>query len=386
MKRIIGGPSGGLLAGKMVTRFLLAVLLGGLGLAGWKTVQAVPAAQRGPYTVYLPLVQRTEEQSGPAIYSTSYYIKSISIDPVSGLDQLAYSRGCELGARDKDLAGTQLNLAILDYGRPIYDQINGTSQYGARLFTTAARVDLNQIAVSARSFAVGYYVCTGVDTASRLIVGIGTNNLEYDGCSNCSVTYGHGQAWAGMVNAVNDWLVQNGYGGQVSAAGANDIELSWNSAANTRTWLEGYDSANRFEMYNFGALPGCPYFDAPGAQCGGTNPFDNPLTHYKWSLEEVWYTIWGSPPVFPVPEIYSNNGVNAQQWYLMSVYAYNTHGLAVTFRGVMTQMQACQQVSGDPTCEYLDNTPEEGWNQLQTLVNGNANTAHPILYSTDIRW
>jgi hypothetical protein len=381
------------LFGKKLFRILIVLALGSFWMVGWQSGQPANAGQTGPYTIYLNFVFRapnpppetTVYQTGPDVYSTSYYIKSINMNADTGLDTLAYNRGCELGTRDANLPNAQSNLVILDYGRPIYDMINGSNQYGARLFSTATRVDLNQIAISARSFGVGYYICTGSDFDSKTVVGIGTNNLDYAGCPNCSVTFGHGQAWANMVNGVNDWLVQNGYSRQVSAAGANDIEMSWNSFTQTKAWLDGYDSANRFEMINFGALPGCPYFGAEGAQCGGTNPLDL-TTRYRWSLEEAWYVIWGSPPVYPVPEIYSNNGVNAQQWYLMSLYAYNAHGLAIQFRGVMTQMQACQQVSGDPTCPALDNTPAQGWNQLQSLVNGNANTAHPILFSTDIRW
>jgi hypothetical protein len=385
MVRTCGGLIEQLLPAKRLFRILIVLAIGAFWMVGWQSEQHANAQQTGPYNVYLPVAAGgVNYQTGPDVYSTSYYIKSINVDPVSGLDTLAYSRGCELGTRDANLPNPQLNLVILDYGRPIYDVINGSSQYGVRLFTTATRADLNQVAISARSFGVGYYICSGNDMNSRVIVGIGTNNLDYIGCPNCSVTFEHGQAWANMVNGVNDWLVQNGYSSQVSAAGANDIELSWNTYARTKAWLDGYDSTNRYEMYNFGALPGCPRFGAEGAQCGGTNPFDP--TNYRWSLEEAWYVIWGSPPVYPVPEIYSNNAVNAQQWYLMSVYSYNTHGQAITFRGVMTQMQACQQSSGDPTCPALDNTPAEGWNQLQNLVNGNANTASSILYSTDIRW
>ena len=352
---------------KRFVQFLLAIVVGGIWMAGAQEAPAATAQQSGPYRLFLPIIQKTEFQSGPEIYSTTYYMRYA--DP-----SLSYNLGCSLGARDANLPGYQLDLMILDYGRPIYDSINGQSQYGSRLFTTATKVDLNQIAVSARNFGLGYYVCTGADLGSRVIIGIGTNNYEYDGCTNCSLTYGHGQAWANMVNGVNDWFAQNGYSSQVSAAGANDIELSWNTYDRTKAWLDGYDSVNQYEMLNFGAIPGCPYLAAPGARCGG-----------GWTKDQVWFAIWGSAPVWPVPEIYLNNGVNAEQWYLMSVYAYDAHGLAIEFRGVLTQWQACQQVS-DPACATTDNTPIQGWTQLQNLVNGNPKTVHKIQYATDIRW
>jgi len=353
---------------KRTIQVLIPLVFGCFFLIGQQQVNPIYAQQTGTFRVYLPLVARMEYQTGPDIYSTSYYMRYA--DP-----EVSKNMGCALGARDASLPGDQLNLVVLDYGRAIYDQINDQMQYGSRLFTTATRVDMGQIAMSAQNFGLGYYNCTGDDMGSRVIIGIGTNNYEYSGCTNCSVTYEHGRAWASMVNDVNTWLVDKGYSAQASAAGANDIELSWNTYERTKAWLDGYGSVNKYEMLNYGALPGCPYFGAEGARCAN-----------GWTKDQAWYVIWGAPPVYPVPEIYLNSGINAQQWYLMSVYAYDAHGLAIEFRGVMTQMQACQQSSGDPTCPQMDNTPAEGWNQLQSLVNGNPKTVHKILYSTDIRW
>ena len=130
-------------------------------------------------------------------------------------------------------------------------------------------------------------------------------------------------------------------------------------------------------MYNFGALDGCPWFSAPGANC-------------NWrDKEKVWYAIWGSPPVQPVPEIYRDDGMNAEQWYLMSVYSYQYHGEKIHFVGPMTELRACQQVGG---CDLLDgttiaNTPENAWKQLIGLLNGDSRTNGEMLpYSTDIQW
>ena len=249
--------------------------------------------------------------------------------------------------------------------------------FGTRLFITAARVSLNQIALSAEKFGEGYFICTGKDTVSRVKIAIGTNNYEYEGCTNCSHNYNHGAAFAKMVNSVNAWFLEKSYTSQVSAAGANDLELSWNTYTRTKSWLDGYDSANQYELYNFGAVPGCPYFASPGAQCGSY-----PIL---WSKEEVWFVIYGSRPVYPLPEIYSNNGVNAQQWYLMSVYSYTAHGLAIEFPGLMTQSLSCVNNS-DPECDFLNNTPLDGWTQLQALLNGDPRTAFPIRLVTDIKY
>ncbi len=353
---------------------LLGVLIV-LSLARFSAVDATPRVFQGtgPYRIFLPQIQNFIVENGPAVYTTSYYMSTVN-------GTTLYNRGCALGDRDLKRPGTQDNMVILDFGGP---RKLSSGAYGARLFITAAYVSTSQIANAVEQFGKGYYNCTGDDLSSTLVIGIGTNNYIYPDCKtdgDCDiyqVNGAHGQAWAQMVNEVNQWFVDNGYSRQVSAAGANDIELSWNSYAATRDWLDGYDRVNQYEMLNFGAIPGCPYFASPGAQCGSSP--------YLWSKEEVWYVTWGSSPVYPVPEIYANSGVNAQQWYLMSVYAYQTHGLAMEFRGVMTQFQSCQ-VNPDSACPVLDNTPLEGYNQLSGYVNGDARTAHKIRWSTDITW
>jgi hypothetical protein len=317
--------------------------------------------------VYLPVVININLQNGPETYTTSYYMATV--DPAE-----LYRRGCELGKRDLGLPGGQDNVVILDFGGP-RDLGNGV--YGSRLFITAARVSTSQIAAAVENFGVGYYVCTDTDNASTLIIGVGTNNYTYDGTPVYAVTAEHGRAWAAMVNDINTWFTTNGYAGQVGAVGANDIELGWNTYTATKAWLDGYDSVNQYEMINFGAIPGCPYFASPGAQCGSSG--------YIWNKDEVWYVTWGSPPVYSLPEIYANSGVNAQQWYLMSLYSYQYHGLAMEFRGVMTQYKSCQ-VRPDSACPVLDNTPLEGFNQLNNLVNGDSRTGHWIRWSTDITW
>ncbi len=357
------------LIGTYTSRFMGVILA--FALIGVVQPQHGPgqtlAQQTGGNHIYLPVVAVSRVQNGPSIYTTSYYMATVDTAEL-------YKRGCDLGKRDLGLPGAQDNMVILDFGGP---RNLGSGVYGARLFTTALWVSTSQIASAVEWYGLGYYICTGTDLESTLSIGIGTNNYTFDGTDLYAVTYDHGAAWAKMVNQVNQWFVDNGYSRQINAAGANDIELSWNSYDATRAWLDGYMSAGKYEMLNFGALPGCPYFKSPGAQCGSYP--------YLWSRDQAWYVTWGAGPVYSVPEIYANSGVNAEQWYLMSVYAYQNHGLAMEFRGVMTQWLACQ-VRHDADCDPLDNTALQGWNQLSGLVNGNATTAHQIRWSTDISW
>lgn len=348
---------------------LMVHLLAAAGL-GW-TGLVSHAQTPYPNKQYFPFVAKSIEIKPYDIYTTSWYMSTVDINTT-------YRMGCELGTRDAGLAGPQSNMLVLDFGGP---RRLSSGEYGARLFITAKYVGVSAIARAVEEFGRGYYNCTGADNASNLVIGIGTNNYVWPDCADdntCSIyqiTYAHGRAWAEMVNTVNQWFVDNGYSSQVMAAGANDIELGWNDYEPTVDWLNGYDSVNYYEMINFGAIPGCPSTTAL-TQCG-TYP-------YLWTREEVWYVIWGSPPVYPVPEIYAASGINARQWYQMSLYSLQYHGVPIIFRGLMTQMQACQQQN---SCQgTTDNTPQEGWTQLMDLVNSNVNTAHYINWVTDIRW
>ncbi|NLG97861.1 MAG: hypothetical protein GX491_10905 [Chloroflexi bacterium] len=335
-----------------------------------QTALAQPAStpqaelQAASKKMFFPVVTRQNYVHVPPLPSTSYYMTTV--DPA-----LSYQEGCKAGTRDRDLPGVQDSVVILDYGIP--RERNGV--LGASGMWRTGFVTLEQIAVSVQNFGLGYYNCTGSDWQSRIIIGIGTNNYNTG-----VVTRAHGEAWAEMVNAVNEWFTNRGVTQQVIAVGANDIELAWNSPGITREWLEGYDSKNQYPLYNFGALDGCPRFAAPDATCGSYGYYPSRV----WTKEQVWYAIWGSPPVYPLPEIYARNGVNAEQWYLMSDYAIKNHGQAIQFIGVMTTYGACQQVGG---CNGIDNRPEEGWNQLTKLIMGTPHTAVGApRYSTDIIW
>ena len=56
-----------------------------------------------------------------------------------------------------------------------------------------------------------------------------------------AVAYEHGKQWALMVKDLYTWVIQQGYAGQVSVAGASDIELSWNYATITHAWANGFN-------------------------------------------------------------------------------------------------------------------------------------------------
>jgi hypothetical protein len=346
--------------------FLLSILLGVRSNNGSGAV----LAQGTKNPLYFPQVMNflavPPAPNLPPPATTSYYFYMPNYTPAR-----ARNFGCELGTRDKNLPGTQDSLVILDFGITQYK--NG--QYGTSGMKIGGFYTLSQIAEAVEQFGVGYWSCTDTDYQSHLRIGIGTNNYNNpDVFSNLSVTYEHGKLWAQMVNTVNDWFrntCTRGCDGQVDAAGANDIELAWSDPQDAINWVNGYDAANNAPLYNFGAAEGCPDF------CGGG-------THY-WTRDQV-LKVTNSGPVYSMPEIYLNSGRNAQQWYALSLYSVQKYGYPFNFAGVTTQYGACQQYP-ESECQYIDNTPQEGWTQLYNLVNGaNYLTWDDLYYLTDIKW
>jgi hypothetical protein len=172
-----------------------------------------------------------------------------------------------------------------------------------------------------------------------------------------------------MVNDANRWLLDKGYGKRVEFAGANDIELSWNGPRESKAWVRGYDSVAEWPFYDYGDAAGCP----PRGNCAGA-----------WTPEDVWYVSWGARTAWPLPQIYTPNGVMAEQWYRLSLYSYRHHGWRMTIAGALSQRIACRQ-SSDP-CRGMDNSPVRAWGQLNQLLNRDRRTAQPLAWSSDFRW
>ena len=184
----------------------------------------------------------------------------------------------------------------------------------------------------------------------------------------------HGVAWAQMINEINAWYIVNGYSGQVHAVGATDIEPAWNSAATSRAWVDGYDSVNLYDFYDFGTADGCATRADPNRTTCGNG----------WTREDVWYKAYGTRPGFPIPEIYNTRGANAEQWALISLYSVNYKGYKVEFHSVLTQYQACIQAAGQ--CTGVDNDPATGWLQLYNELKRDARTFYTPRWLTDIKW
>jgi len=317
--------------------------------------------------IYLPIIRNEKD----IFASTSYYLPTTDAN-------LLYDLGCEQGLYDLAQPGTQDSVAVLDFSYPVHTPELG---FGAALFednpyipTTPA--SLIEIEAGVKGFAQGYYDCTGDDTQSNLVIGVGTNNKSLS-IKTKEMTTAHGAAWSTMVSNINQWAVDEGIFHQVQAYGASNIEVGWNTPELTRAWIGGFEQNGNNFMLHFGDASGCPYEDNPHWDCNN-----------DWPLEDLWYVSWGAPSALPLPLIYLNNGIHAKQWAYLSQYSVAEHGYRMDFTGVFTQYQYCEQWGGASwsTCDRTDNTPEEAYLQLTTELNKYPATAQDLRWKTDIRW
>jgi hypothetical protein len=316
-----------------------------------------------PNRYFLPLFFN---QSG-TLASPSYYMTTLDYGFI-------YNLGCELGKSDLKQDGAQDNVAVLAFGYPRCFDSGG---FGANLFGFGPAT-LDDIGTAVKHFAAGYYICSGEDMDSNLVIGVGTSNYlgGTEPCQTESKANAHGKAWSGMVREINQWLVSQGIFHQVQAFGASDMELDWNSPEWSRAWLAGFEQVSGNFLLHFGDAAGCPYEDNPTWACGTP-------AYPHWTEEDVWYIAYGAPSALPLPLIYLTNGVHAKQWAHLSQYSVTQHGYRMDFTGVFTQWLACQQFGN---CDGIDNTPDQAYQQLFSELGKSPTTAQNLHWKTDIRW
>jgi len=331
-----------------------------------------------PVVAWLPIIQK------PPYIVTSYYIQDES-------GAALYTLGCELGSHVRYTKGVQDSLVILNFGQMWIE--NGV--FGTGSFTPYWHfIPLWKVEEAIRQYARGYYNCSATDRESFVFIGVGTNNFggmmmdNPDQEVRKSRYYTGGQFWGEMVTRLNQWAVTNGYAYQVAIGGAMDIEWAansgWNTPTVTRSWVDGFELRDNGQniYFNFGACVGCPIVPSPSWVYSSAMP---------WTQAHIYYVSYEAPPAFPVPEIYRNDGYLARQWQAVSKYGVIYKNGKMIFPGLMTQWQACQQRDGNECTRTdgtgLDNTPEEGWQQLYTALNSDPDTVQEVLrWTTDIRW
>ena len=295
-------------------------------------------------------------------WSRSYYVSTTN--PATW-----YDLGCDLG--ENVTSGTRPGQAVvfLHFGAPTY--IAASKRYGSVIFPSGTRSTSTLRIDAVQQYAQGYWACSPVNT--RLVIVATTSNF------GSGVTRAHGVAWGNMVDAANAYLRNSSSAGeQVLVYGGTDIELPWSTPAVARRWVDGYASATARFLYVDGEASGCP---PAGGTCNNT-----------WSNADVRYVNWGVKPAYPVPQIYREDGIQAEQWQRLSLFSADTFGSPMTFRGAMTQQSACfdtGQACGHDTSGVGDDTrnaPAQGWLQLYDEINADPDTKGNVRYSTDVRW
>jgi hypothetical protein len=302
-------------------------------------------------------------QTPPAAPFSSRFMGTV--DPAT-----LYAEGKQLG----NLASAEKrdDLIVLDFGWPQLQKDTGT--HGTQLFSDYMAgktfATNSQIAQAVQAFAQGYHdqVSQKQNIAhSQLVIAIGTNNKQ--GISNAS-----GQTWAALVDQVNTWVKQQ-QDAEIKIAAASDMELGWNTAQNTRSWVDGYkayfSSNGKFAptLYNYGDAAGCP----PYGRCNG-----------GWTQDDVWYISWGSGVSAPLPEIYTTTGSQAKEWANLVKYSFTkdpNHPMIIA--GVMTQYQSCLDQNDH---SGTDNTPAQGRSQLWNALNADEQTAQTLKNPQTLRW
>ncbi len=307
----------------------------------------------------------------PPPYTTSWYV---DISDPSTLPAKLYNLGCALGTHDYNTAGDQDDVVVLLFGKPAYvNSTYGSYAWSSPGSSSAVFLSTGQIAAAVEQFGKGYYICTQTDTSSKLYIAPGVSNY------GSGVTYNHGSVWARMAVSIGSWFNAQGYSSQVGIRASGDIELNFNGPTLSKAWADGYAAAWNYGpfLYDVGNATGCPSPQYPTWDCGSA-------AYPAWTSEDVYHIAWGIAPAYPLPEIYRTDGLNAGQWYTLSVYSYTHHGSPMWFAGTLTEYQACQQMGG---CSGINNTPAQGWTQLWNAISADSRTAQTYLrWSTDMKW
>jgi hypothetical protein len=326
----------------------------GVGSAARRLVLAVALA--------VPVVLVATPADAAPDPTTSYYVRSTGPESATRW----YDYGCAQGQRDALRPGTQNRIVLLDFGTPmLVGGVYGFDLPGGATGEFRSRLQAKPVAVN---FAVGYYACTGVDRSSTISLAVGTTN---GGTQVRDNGYQQGRAFANFVKAITSAVAASGVSSQVIVRGAIDVEMDWNTYPDTREWYDGYDSLSNTPLYDFGDAAGC-------TQTGAATTCNN-----GWTQERVWYVSEGFLLAQPLPEIYTNSGSQAKQWYQLARYTARNKPAKMLMAGTLTQFGACQQVGG---CTTTDNTPAEGWTQLYNLLNADPTVRHSPRWSADISY
>jgi hypothetical protein len=314
------------------------------------------------FALALPVVLVATPAEAAPDPTTSDYVRSTGTAAATRW----YDYGCAQGQKDALRPGTQNRIVLLDFGTPmLVGGVYGFDLPGGAVGEFRSRPEAQPVAVN---FAVGYYACTGADRASIITLAIGTTNAGTQVRDN---GYQQGRAFANFLRAIASAVAASGVSSQVVVRAAIDVEMDWNTYPDTREWYDGYDSLTDAPIYNFGDAAGC------------SQTTTNSACNNGWTQNRVWWVSDGFLLAQSLPEIYTNSGSQARQWYQIARHAHLNKPANMVLSGTLTQYGACQQVGG---CTGTNNTPAEGWTQLYNLLNADPAVRRQPRWSADISY
>ncbi|MGE5673367.1 MAG: hypothetical protein ACM3XM_05720 [Mycobacterium leprae] len=311
------------------------------------------------------------------LFTTSHYVNNLTGN--SDTDTGYWSRQGQT-----DAATGRSGIVVLDFGaetQPPYPTADWThwSTKDRSGYTWSFSYDLS----IAEAYVKGWY---GSSTSSQsLLIGMGTNNSGF-------VDSTGGTAWADLSGNFANFITQNNYTSRVAAKSADDLEVDWSPESNGVSWMQGY--SNEYAAY--ASVPAIyDHGDAAGCPTSGTNASTGDAAcqgqYNTWHQSTLYQVAYGLAASYALPQMYTTNGQQAQQWQQISLWGYINKGNAIGFAlsGALTQSQACTD-RGCPT--GTNNTADQGWTQLYNAVNcispayATCNTTSAVGYSVDIKW
>lgn len=330
-----------------------------------RILAAVAAALAVPLAVSLPGPAASASHDDPKPKTTlSLYLDTTDRGTL-------YDEGCAAAGRVNRGGDPNKGLVLLFFGGPRFldSGQSGASLYGGE---DAPRLEIRR---GAQSYVKGFYNCLTEAKREargvRLRIAISTSN-DFPSTFVKPDERTHGKEWASMVNAANVWLRKNGYAAKAVFRGGADIEPGFSGPRRARRWVNGYHLTGSAPLEDFGSADGCRSFTWGDVDsCNGT-----------WTTEDIYDTAWASPLSHPVPEIYAESGVNAEQWVMISQWGVDQGLGPMDFRGPLTQRGACAQYG----CVGTANTATQAWNFMVDAMDQRPDTIRDMAFSTDIRW
>lgn len=212
---------------------------------------------------------------------------------------------------------TSYSIIILDFGAPQY----GKGVYGIGKFNSSSGqftpfTGSDSIVNDVQQFIMGYNanpahanknrgIAIGFNTSNDYITSYGGNFLDFGKALKSALTQ----------------VTLTGYITHIYAA--IDAEQAWLPPSKVRDIIDGFNRQypSYYTMIDFGD-------DELGTDPGSA-------TKNVWTANDVWYVAYGGGQEAPIPEIYYTS--MAQEWYYLSLWAYNNKGYSIFFWDVLSE-------------------------------------------------